>query len=212
MSLSQKIGMRLSTSVPALLVSILIAAPYAAARSHATPPPADYIAVTSHLGLEGTQVKEMFVQRSGDKTYLYLEQPSQHEFAVVDVTNPAKPRLLDEASLPEFAGETVTLPAQDSVLAIAVAPESDSSGAASATTVAAANLPTESVQLIDLGNPEHPRVLKTLNGVTSVATDDGRKLVFVANSEGLWIFSHHRDVPLPQCTTDDEAAPVPSCQ
>lgn len=211
MAANHKVGTRFSISIVALFASILAAAPYAAAHPPGAPPPADHIAVAGHLALQGIQVKQMFLQRSGDKTYLYLEQPSQHDFAVVDVTNPTKPALLEEAALPESAGEIVNMPAPDSVLAIAVVPDGDSPSSVSGASVEA-NLPTESVQFLDLSNPEHPSVLKTLSGVTSMTTDDGRKLVFIANNDGLWIVSHHHDRPLPLCTSDDSTALVPNCQ
>lgn len=131
---------------------------------------------------------------------------------VVDVTNPAKPALIDRNVLAEPKGSDVDLPSYGSGLAIAFVPDSNSSSSVAPATNQVVALPTESIRLIDLTDPEHPKVVRTFRRVTSVATDDGRKLIFLSNDEGLWIVNHHRVYPLPMCTSESETEPVAQCQ
>lgn len=167
------------------------------------------VSVAGHLELQGIRVKQIFVQQRGSKYFLFLRRADKNAFAIVDVTNPGNPVLADRNALPEPAGGNVDLPAAGSALAIAFVPDS-----APATTAGKPgdSLPTETVRLIDLGDPRHPKTVRVFNKVTSVASDDGRKLVFLVNNEGLWIISHHRNRPLPMCTSESEIEPLPDCQ
>lgn len=151
------------------------------------------VSVAGHLELQGIRVKQIFVQQRGSKYFLFLRRADKNAFAIVDVTNPGNPVLADRNALPEPAGGNVDLPAPGSALAIAFVPDS---APATAAGKPGESLPTETVRLIDLGDPRHPKTIRVFNKVTSVASDDGRKLVFLVNNEGLWI-SHHRNRPLP---------------
>jgi len=42
--------------------------------------------------------------------------------------------------------------------------------------------------------------------------DDGRKLVYLVNGEGLWIISHRMLGPLPLCSSESALSPLPDCQ
>jgi hypothetical protein len=199
----------LSVSVALLLVLAL------AQRFEGQPPRAPQtpvqVSVAGHLELQGIRVKHIFVQHRGSKYYLFLRRTDKNAFVIVDVTNPGKPVVADRNALPEPAGGNVDLPEPGSALAMAFVPES-APAAGGAAGKPADSLPTETVRLIDLADPRHPKTLKTFNKVTSVASDDGRKLVFLVNDEGLWIISHHRNRPLPLCTSESEIEPLPDCQ
>jgi LVIVD repeat len=197
--------------VVGLLGSILALAPTAGAQSTASASPVQ-VNVAGHVELPGMRVRQIFLQQRGDKSYLFLRRADKNAFAVVDVTNPSKPVLVERHALEEPAGASVDLPAQGSALAIALIPTSASGSGASVTPAAASVLPTETVRLLDTSDPRHPKTIKTFEGVTSIATDDGRKLVFLVNNDGLWVVSHHRNRPLPKCTTEDEEKAEPSCE
>jgi hypothetical protein len=158
------------------------------------------------------QVKQMFLQERGDRNYVFLRRTDRNAFAVVDITNPADPVLADRNVLREPPGGRVELPASGSVLAIAFVPDRDPEPAATAAPVSNTSLPTESVRLIDLKDPQHPKTIREFNKVTSVAREDGRNLVLIVNNQGLWIISHHREHPLPMCTSESEIEPLPDCQ
>jgi hypothetical protein len=167
----------------------------------------EHVKVLGHLPLDGMRVNQMFTQRRGDKVYLFLHRPTKDAFAVVDVTNPGKPALISRDVLNEKKGEQVQT-APGSALAIAVTPENGATPSAAAPV----NLPTETVQLVDMSDPKNVKSLKKFTGVTSVYSDDGRKLVYLVNSEGLWIVGHHMTHPLPMCNSEASLTPIPDCQ
>lgn len=196
-------------SVSVTLILVLALAHSIEGRPPRAAQSAEQVSVAGHLELQGMRVKQMFLQQRGSKYYLLLRRADKNAFAIVDVTNPGNPVLADKNALPEPAGGNIDLPTQGSALAIAFAPDSAPPAAAGKP---ADSLPTETIRLIDLADPRHPKTLKTFNKVTSVGSDDGRKLVFLANNEGLWVISHHRNRPLPMCTSESEIEPLPNCQ
>jgi len=161
--------------------------------------------------LQGMPVKQILQQQRGEKGYLFLRRADENAFAIVDVTNAAKPVLLDRNALPEPTGGNISLPPSGSALAIAFVPDRRSGSTAAASAPGAANLPTETVRLIDLSDPRHPNMVRTFEGVTSVAIDDSRKLVFLANNGGLWIVSH-RELTLPLCSIPEPELDIYRCQ
>jgi hypothetical protein len=165
------------------------------------------VKVLGHLPLNGMHVNQMFTQRRGDKVYLFLHRPTKDAFAVVDITKPDKPTLVSRDVLKESSGEQVQT-APGSALAIAVTPE-NGGGQSTATPV---NLPTETVQLVDMSDPKNVKSLKKFTGVTSVYSDDGRKLIYLVNGEGLWVIGHHMTHPLPLCNSEASLTALPDCQ
>jgi hypothetical protein len=154
--------------------------------------------VIAHITLPGSAVRQMYMQKREDKLYLYLQQKAH--FTIVDVTDPQKPTVIkrvesDGGSLESLGGG----------IALTIAPEK---GAASASPAAP---PTQVVKIMDLSDPKNPRVVRTFNGVTSVLPDDSRRLIFLANSDGLWVLRHRQPRPLPVCTSEDELTPNPDC-
>jgi hypothetical protein len=154
----------------------------------------DRVAVVAHLPLPGSAVRQIFMTQENGKQYLLLQQNVR--FTVVDVTDPKNPKIV------ERVGSEGKLASVGAGLAIAV--QSDQSGQ---TTV-----PTQTVRLVDLRDPKHPRVLKTLTGVTSIYSEDGRQLIYVTNSDGLWIVKHYETFRLPLCTSESEENTVAQCR
>jgi hypothetical protein len=68
------------------------------------------------------------------------------------------------------------------------------------------------VQFVDTSNPKTAKTVKTFKGVTSLYTDNARKLVYLVNAEGLWIVSHRMIRPMPLCTSEEALNPLPDCQ
>jgi len=174
----------------------------------------EHIRVLAHLPLNGMHVNQMFVEQQGNRSYLYLHRTGDNAFAVVDVTRPSEPMLLSRKAIEEPARGQINPPAPGSVLAIALKPERTGQGSSASvqTGAAAAVLPTETVQLLDLSDPQNPKTLKTFEGVTSMFPESGRKLVYLVNSQGLWIIQHHALHPMPLCTSADALNPMPDCQ
>jgi hypothetical protein len=174
------------------------------------------VKVIAHLPLSGIHVNEMFLQRRGNKDYLYLHRPTRQAFALVDVSKPEKPVLLERVALQEPARTQVDLDASNPLLAISVAPDDHphpmQAKANADGQPGAASLPTETLRLLDLSNPKNPRVLKSFSGVTSFLPDDSRKLIYIVNQEGLTIVRHRQSRPMPLCTSEDALTQEPNCQ
>ena len=155
------------------------------------------IRVLANLPLKDIHVNQMFGQQWGEKYYLYLHRPSEDVYALVDVTKPDKPTLLNRDALKGTAPEGSVGP---SPLAITATEEGG-------TAKAATELPSQTVNFMDLSNPKEVKPIKTFKGVTSMYSDDARKLVYLINGDGLWIISHRHAQPVPICTGGE----VPSC-
>ena len=154
--------------------------------------------VIAHITLPGTAVRQMFLQQRDRKQYLYLQQRAH--FTVVDVTDPQSPTIVERVA------SRGSLKSIGSDLALTVAPEKGTTSQQSST------VPTQVVNVMDLSDPKHPRTVRTFNGVTSILPDDTRKLVFIANNEGLSVLSHRQPYHLPLCTSEDAMEPDPECQ
>jgi len=75
---------------------------------------------------------------------------------------------------------------------------------------------TETLNVLDLNDPANPRTILSLSGVTSTLTDDARNLVYITNSDGLWILKVQPeqatfDEPH-ACLTEDATNDLASCQ
>ena len=168
----------------------------------------EHIRVVGHLPLQNMHVNQMFVQQRGSKTYLFLHRPTKQAYAVVDVTKPDSPVLVSRDTLKGSGSTQIESPAAGSVFAIAVTPENATGSQTTATTP----LPSETVQFVDMSNPKSAKTVKIFKGVTSIYPDDGRKLVYLVNGDGLWIVSHNMTHPLPMCDSESALTPEPDCQ
>ena len=186
------------TVVTALFVGLSVLASSSPAQ---TPQGHEITKVVGHLPLENIHVNQMFLERRGQRYFLFLHRHHKEAFAVVDVTNPAKPVLVTRDEMTGVA--PIQPPEGNSVVAIGVIPEGPEQ---------APPTPTETIQLLNLANPKDPKVLKTFKGVTAFTPDDDRKLVYLVNSGGLWIVSHHMTHPLPLCNSSSALNPLPNCQ
>ncbi len=198
MSISWNVSSSRFAFVTALFVCLSVLASTAPAQ---TPQGHELAKVVGHLPLENIEVNQMFLEKRAEKYFLFLHRPNKDAFALVDVTNPSKPVLVNRD---EMKGDAAIQPPEgNSVIAISAVPESAEHPAA---------IPTDTVQLLNLANPQDVKVLKTFKGVTAFTPDDGRKLLYLVNSEGLWIVSHHMTHPLPMCNSESALNPLPDCQ
>jgi len=211
---SQMVVIPRGVAMAIFMSACLFAPPARAARQSGNPPPEEKAKVVGHLALPGIHVNQMFVQREDKKDYLYLHRPNKRAFAVVDVTKPGKPALLESATLQGPARERVNTSDTDPSLGIAVTPEgrAGADGTKNSTPAAPVVLPTETVKILDLSDPAHPKVLTSFTGVTSMLPDDSRKLIYIVNNEGLWIVEHHQSHPMPYCTSEDALIQNANCQ
>jgi hypothetical protein len=117
-------------------------------------------------------------------------------FTVVDVTDPKNPQIVERVA----SGGKLT----DVGAGLAIAIQTDNPGQGTVS--------TQTVRLMDLSDPKNPRTAKTFKGVTSMYSEDGRHLIFLTNSEGLWIVKHSETHRLPLCTSESEEMAIAQCR
>jgi hypothetical protein len=208
------------TAATLVLLSFCAAiVPHAFAKEKAAKPPEQSAVVIGHLALTGPSVSQMFLQEQGSKQYLYVQQSSKEGYTVVDVTRPDKAKLVNRVSPPnQTSGGKLQMVGAG--LALEETPDSSASGGvrhelspAKAPGTPAGSRPTESVRILDLSDPANPRTLQTFQGVTSVLADDGRRLIYIANGDGLWILRHKQQRSAkPMCDSESVFSPIADCQ
>lgn len=195
------------TVVPVCILTLL--GTLALAKDEPAKKPTDVPAtVIAHLPLPQATGSQMFLQKENGKNYLYVQQASKQGFMVVDVTKPDKPNLLKRTAAPNSAtAGNLEMVSPD--VAIAQAPEKN------ANTITSSNHPTETVRILDLGDPRNPKTLQEFDGVTSLLPDGGHGLIYVANNQGLWVLRYIRPALLepakkkPPCDSNAEIMAMP---
>ncbi len=189
------------------LIAVLAVAPGLTAhtKGRATEVPAEVIA---HLRLESPAGSQMVLQKVGDKHYLYIQQANKQGFMIVDVSKPQFPSFVKrQAKANDTTAGNLELVGSD--LGIAQVPDKSAKGA-----VQSSASPTETVKILDLSDPDHPKTLQTFKNVTSILGDGGRGIIYLANDEGLWVLKHHRAALVPAktkrpCNSEDAVAAMP---
>jgi len=138
---------------------------------------------------------------------LYVDQGRKQSVAVVDVTRPNRPSVVNHVAWPDRVADGEVQPL-GSGMALSEAPETQTMASGTSRT-------PQTVSVLDLADPAHPQVLQTFSGVTSTLPDIARNLIFVANADGLWIVRNrvgqsayamrHR------CTSEAALDPEPNC-
>lgn len=191
--------------VVALLILLVLTVPGAFAKHRNAKPSGRPAEVIAHIALPGSPANQMILQENNGKKYLYLVRNSRKGFTVVDVTKPSQPNMLKRVAWPDGAS------------AGALQLVSDTLGLAEGSSARAGSAPAESapetIELLDLSDPANPRTVQSFSGVTSIITDEGRRLIFVSNSDGLWVLRIQpvKVAPRP-CDSSDAAAAMPSCE
>jgi hypothetical protein len=190
----------------ALLACFAAVSPSASAKDRAVKPVVQPASVIAHLPLPGPSVSELVLQQRGGKQYLYVEQTSHEGFAIVDVTKPNQPNVIKREAWPNEAS-TGKLQMVGGRLALAEAPEAS---------VAALVSRAQTLNVLDLNDPANPRTILSLSGVTSTLADDAHNLIYITNSDGLWILKVQAEQPAfdepHACLTEDATNDLASCQ
>ena len=189
-----------------------VSCPGMAAKANKTKPTEVPAKVIAHLPLQEAAGGEMLLETKGDKHYLYVQKASKQGFTVIDVTKPEVPSLLNRTvSSNDATAGKLELVGPD--VGLAEVPDKNSKGVVRST-----ESPTETVKILDLSDPAHPKVLQTFTGVTSILQDPSRGLIYLANNEGLWILNHSKPGLAPAkkkrpCGSEDALASMPpDCQ
>jgi hypothetical protein len=155
-----------------------------------TPPKADASKspeIVAHVPLSSAATVQMFTRRDGKgRLYLYALHPAGAAVSVVDITNAAKPALVNQVA---YSGTTTPANSYGNVETIgtntALVELTDQTASSSNPA------PAKTVALLDISDPAAPHITLRFAGVTAVARDDSRSLLFIANTEGLWIVRHY---------------------
>jgi hypothetical protein len=190
-----------------LAVGALLSTPAAVASDSDSYPSYLQAKVIAHLPLSGG-ARQMFLQQEGRRQFLYVQQPSQQGVTVIDITKPERPKVVNQLPLENLT--TVSFG-----LAISETPENSANVGAS---LAAGNVEgppgsgiLESVRVLDVSDPAHPRTLRNFDGVTGILQDSARNLLYVANGDGVWIVSQQQVLRSRECSSSDAISPLPNC-
>lgn len=194
-----------AAAVAALLGILLGISAGASAKHRNDKPNSQQASVIAHLPLPGASVSQLVLQQRGSKQYLYVEQDSKKGFAIVDVTKPDQPSVVRTEAWPNeaSAGKLQMVGGR-----LALAQSSDNAAAEAIS-------PTETVKVLDLSDPSSPRTILTFSGVKSTLADEGRDLVYITNSEGLWIVKHQPEQTMSSvmhtCRSEDASNDATGC-
>jgi hypothetical protein len=196
-----------------VLSFLLFPAALAGANDQPATKPTDVPAtVIAHLPLPESTGSEMMLQKEHGKQYLYVQQAGKPGYMVVDVSHPDAPALLKRAAGSNQATEGDLKMVTPNV-AIAEAPEKTPD------TLTSTKHLTETVRVLDLTDPKSPKTLETFANVTSTLADGRHGLLYVANSDGLWVLRYNHPFLIepakakPACGSESEIqAMPPECQ
>jgi hypothetical protein len=177
-----------SVAAIGLLAVGMATKPAAGAGKHSTKPAGQAVQVLARVDLSGSLATRIVSVEKDGKQYLYIRSGSSAEVTVVDVTNPNKPRILEgtTASVPAVAGEMFHV--GDTRAMIVTSQQSPSA-------TPETGVDAQAVTILDVDDPANPTVARTFPGVTSLLTDDGRGLIYIANAQGLWIIQAKDKTP-----------------
>ncbi|HVR24937.1 MAG TPA: hypothetical protein VMU26_16625 [Candidatus Polarisedimenticolia bacterium] len=190
-----------------LAVGALLSTPGADASDSVSYPAYLEAKVIAYLPLSGG-IRRMFLQQEGRRQFLYVQQPSQKGVTVIDITKPERPKVVNQVPL-----ENLTMVSFG--LAIFETPENSATVGASLATGNAegphGSGVLESVRVLDVSDPAHPRTVQNFGGVTSILQDSAQNLFYVANGDGVWIVSHQQVLRRHECGSSDAISPLPNC-
>jgi hypothetical protein len=139
--------------------------------------PQDQIKVEAHIVVAGGPITAFAATTHYNRSYVYAERGPGQPVTLLDVTNPAQPKILSQVTSSSGA---VT---GNLVAAAGTAALSTSAGAP--ITQAA-----QTLRLMDFSDPTNPKVTQQFDGVTAVERLSNG-LIMLANTDGVWILSQH---------------------
>jgi hypothetical protein len=201
-------NLRIRTVTCVVLAAVALLATTGAIASDSDPYPSYLQAkVIAHLPLSGG-ARQMLLQQEGSREFLHVQQSPQQGVTVIDITKPERPKVVNQVPLANLTMVSFGL-------AISETPENSATGGASLGDGNAEGRPgsgvVESVRVVDVSDPAHPRTVRNFDGVTSILPDSARNLLYVANGDGVWIVSLQRVLRSHECTSSDAISPLPNC-
>lgn len=165
-------------AVALLTILLVVTLSSASAKEHKSKASDAASQVVAHISFSGLSTLDMAIQEQvGDKRYLYVQHSRGEGISLVDVSEPAKPKVVRVIPWPDPAVSShmnvtgnLALISENEVLPVHDATTKDD------------------LVLWDLSNPVAPQVVKKSSGVVRFLQDN-RNFIYVLNSEGLWVIS-----------------------
>jgi hypothetical protein len=136
----------------------------------------DKIEVVGHVPLTGGPVSRFLITQHYSSAYLYAEHDAGKGVTLIDVTKVTQPSVLADVTYPSTGGSGGLFAVSGTAALITEEQR----------TAAPASTP-QTIRIMDLSDPQHPKAGREFAGVTAISRDDRRGLIFVANAEGIWI-------------------------
>jgi hypothetical protein len=146
----------------------------------ASPDSRDTITVVAHIPLGGGAVTSFTSTQHYDRSYVYAEHESGKSVTLIDVTNVNRPEVLGEMANPNGSTSESLVAATGNIALESDSPAGDSKAATAQT-----------LRIMDFSDAAHPLIAQEFKGVTAVSRDTGKNLIFLANSDGIWILRQH---------------------
>lgn len=144
-------------------------------KSKSAADPQDEIQVVGHIAVTGGPITNFLVTPHYSSYYLYAERGTGRPVMLLDVTKPDKPLVLGDVAYASAGGGNLTLVAGTAAL-VSSEPAAAQTGAT-----------PQTIRIMNFSNPKNPAVAREFTGVTAMSRDDRRGLVFLADSNGIWI-------------------------
>jgi hypothetical protein len=204
-----KANLHYSLSAGVTILTLFVAlAPSAAAKHRPVKPSVEPLTVIGHVALPDTPVSEMFLHDRGDKHYLLIGDNSEQHFTVVDITEPNEPNIIETTAPPQDSSNG-KLETVGGGLPLTKAPAKDSRAAAGRTS-------NQLASILDLIEAANPQKIQGFSEINSILSDDRRNLIYVTNSEGLWVLMLEPELPAASkrhgCSTEDAFDEIAHCQ
>lgn len=165
--------------VPFICLALVIPLSAKDKKPKKTQPAQDAIEVVAHIPLSAGPVRRFLATDHYSSHYLYAEHDAGSSVTLIDISKPSQPVVLAEVAYPATA-------AGDSMVVVA------GTAALVSSTGTPQPAPLQTIRILDFSDPQHPKLAREFAGVTAINRDDRRGLIFLANSEGVWLLHQSR--------------------
>ena len=182
---------KLSRVAALTLSALFVTAPAAIAKTRpgASEP---CVQVVGSLPLDGFRADRLFVRQGArGKRYLYAvpsfsEGSASQGVLVINISDPAHPKLESRTLFEGQAQTRDVMPVGVNAAIINIAMGSRPAQLAANQEEA----PLREIGVMDLSDPANPKIACRFKGVSGYFSDDAKSLIYIVNSEGLWVVSH----------------------
>jgi len=180
--ISRRRCVNLSSTALALITTVLLVTGGASAKERKAKAPNNQAHVVAHISFDGLSDFDMAMQKKvNDKYYLYVQHSKEEGISIIDISNPAEPKIVGRTPWPDPAlTSRMNVTGDLAIIAETDVPRKSSS--------------SDDLVLWDLSNPAVPRVVQKFTGVVKWLQDE-RDFIFVLNGDGLWVVAKPAERP-----------------